>query len=59
MNRSKGWLLAAVLLGGAIDPIGGAAALAQGRDEPAAIIPHGQDRPPEPAAIAGRGGPAR
>jgi putative heme-binding domain-containing protein len=42
-------LLAAVaLLGVAQNSFIGAAAVAQERDEPAATIPHGQDRPPNP-----------
>jgi putative membrane-bound dehydrogenase-like protein len=46
MNRPMGRLLAALALLGVMDRLGGAAALAQGRAEPAAMIPHGQDRPP-------------
>ncbi len=47
MNRAKKRLLAViVLLVGAMDRLDGAAALAQDRGEPAAMIPHGQDRPP-------------
>jgi putative heme-binding domain-containing protein len=50
MNRANGLLLAAVaLVGVAIDPLISPAALAQRPDEPAAIVPHGQDRPPNPA----------
>ena len=49
MNRAKGPMLAAlILLGLAIAPIAAAPALGQEHDEPVAIIPHGQDRPPNP-----------
>jgi putative membrane-bound dehydrogenase-like protein len=49
MTRTSGLLLvAATLLGGGIDRLVGVAALAQDRAEPPAMIPHGQDRPPNP-----------
>jgi putative heme-binding domain-containing protein len=49
MNCASGLLLVAVtLLVGGIDRLVGSSALAQDRAGPAAMIPHGQDRPPNP-----------
>ena len=54
MNRPRGCLFAAALSIGAacLSLFLPAGARAQSRDEPAAIIPHGQDRPPNPPRSA-------
>ena len=41
-----GLVIVLVILGGSVDRITGTVAWAQGRSQPATLIPHGQDRAP-------------